>query len=135
MAATPPERLEYDDKASLKIGPIETYFGATTADVSHPADTVEQKPLDSGVDSVINRLAVGARTLSLSGQGFLDECVRLDALYQEDEPIEVRHWIFLSPQAIVSDFNYSSEKGLGSDGSGRHLARTSFDIELIETSG
>ena len=133
MSATPNQRRLFGEKPDLAIGPVETYFPQLAAEVNHPSETVEQNPLDNDTDPVIQRLAVRARVISISGPCFLDEVVQLDRLYQQEDPVRVRHWIFESPTCYVTDLSYNSEPGLGFDGRPRHLARAHFDIELIET--
>ena len=136
MSSPRDERLRYEDKPRFALGSLVTYASEPSITVDGSNDTVHHEVKDPDVGTITDTVTVGPRQVTIeSGTAFLDEVHRLDQMRLDAEPVRVVHWLFETNWVVIEDLTYQSEPGLGSDGSGEHLARASFSITVTETSG
>jgi len=133
MSSTSFERLRFDDKPSFALGALVTYNEQPRVTVDGENNTVHHEVKDPDVGTVVDTVTVGPRKLTIdSGTAFVDEVMALDQMRLDAKPVPVRHWLFKSKWVVIEDLAYESEPGLGHDGTGEHLARTSFSITVTE---
>ena len=133
MNATPNERMRFGDKPRFALGSLLTHNEQPHVRVEGNNTTVDHEVTDLDTGTVTDILTVGPRKVTIdSGTAFLDEVMELDRMRLDAEPVRVRHWIFQTNWVVIEELTYASEPGLGSDGSGEHLARASFSITVTE---